>query len=243
MPRSAAASSAIAAASGSWKTLNSADAVALPTSAAAAHEDDLRDAFCRLGIRAQQEGDVGERGEGDERHGTSLGGGLTAYVTQQLDGVARVGARLGRRPAEVAHAVVAVHVPRVDGVLEQRPGGSPGDRHVGAAGCLQHDERVAHDVVDGGVAADARDRAQVEVGVQRREQQRARVVDAGVDVEHDRDGAGGVGGARHLGKLPFRRGGRAGSGSGGARLHAVRVERCPAVCRPVPPCPSPSSSP
>ena len=49
-------------------------------------------------------------------------------------------------------------------------------------------ERVAHDVVDGGVAADARDRAQVEVGVQRREEQRARVVDAGVDVEDDRDG-------------------------------------------------------
>ena len=108
-------------------------------------------------------------------------------------------AAVGAAPAEVTHAVVAVDVAGVDGSLEQGPFGAASDRHVGATGRLEDEQRVAHDIVDGRVAADAGDGPQVEGGVQGGEEQRARVVDSGVDVEHDGSGIG-----RHSGNVPVR---------------------------------------
>ena len=105
---------------------------------------------------------------------------------------------------EVGHPVRAVHVPGVDGVLEEGTGGTDPHRHVGPADQLEHGQGVAHDVDERGVAADAGDRREVEPGVQRREEQGAGVVDAGVDVEHDGDSLhgddhGGCGGPTRYG--------------------------------------------
>ena len=50
---------------------------------------------------------------------------------------------------------------------------------------------LAHDVVDAGVAGHTGHRHEVEARVPRGEQQGARVVDAGVDVQHDGQGPGG----------------------------------------------------
>ena len=88
-------------------------------------------------------------------------------------------------------------VPGVADVLQQRAGAARGDRDVLAAGGVEHREGVGHDEVQRGVAADAADGAQVELGVESREQQGARVVDSGVDVEHDRP--------RHAGEHTGRR--------------------------------------
>ena len=171
--------------------MNSAEAVALPTSAAAAHEDDLANSLGNTGIGAQEQGDVGERcerDEGDPAVVVAAIGGLEEHVAQQLDGVPRVGLPLRLGPVEVAHAVLAVDVPGVDGLLQQRAVGTPGDGHVGAVGGVQDGEGVGDHRVHCGVAAHAGHGAQVEGWVQRGEEQRTGVVDAGVDVEDDGNG-------------------------------------------------------
>ncbi len=160
---------------------------------------------------------------GHERHGTVGLGSLAADVTEQLDGVARVGPGGRRAPPEVTHAVVAVDVAGVDGSLEQGPLGAAGDRHVGATGGLEDEQRVAHDVVDGRVATDAGDGPQVEGRVEGGEEQGARVVDSGVDVEHDGGGFG-----RHSGNVPVRAGAPAAAHCGhcsGPRLTTARHPR------------------
>jgi hypothetical protein len=85
-------------------------------------------------------------------------------VAQEVDRGARV-RREGRgQHPEVCHAVGAVDVAGVDGLLEQRAGGADPDRHVVAAGRLEHREGVAHDVGERRVAADAGHGAQVQGG-------------------------------------------------------------------------------
>ena len=106
-------------------------------------------------------------------------------VAEQLDGVARVRAAGRLRPVEVAEAVLPVDVPGVPDVLQQRAGAARGDRDVLTAGRVEHREGVGDDEVQRGVAADAADGEQLELGVQGCEQQGARVVDSRVDVEHD----------------------------------------------------------
>ena len=86
-----------------------------------------------------------------------------------------------------------MHVARVDGLLEEWAGGPGGDGYVAPVAGVQDGQRVGDHVVQAGVATDAGDGPQVEVGVQGGEQQRARVVDPGVDVEHDRRTDGGHG--------------------------------------------------
>ena len=90
-----------------------------------------------------------------------------------------------------------MHVPGVADLLQQRAGAARGDRDVLPAGGVEHRQSVGHDEIQWGVAADAADRAQVEPGVQGREQHGARVVDTRVDVEHDRP--------RHAGEHTGRR--------------------------------------
>ncbi len=91
----------------------------------------------------------------------------------------------GGRP-EVAHPVVAVHVPCLPGRLEERAARAAGDGDVGTARGLEHEQGVRDDLVERGVPRDARHRAQVEPRVPGREQEGARVVHPGVDVEDDR---------------------------------------------------------
>ena len=70
-----AGASTMAAASGSWKTLNSAAAVALLMSHAAAHEDDPADPREGLRVHAGEQREVGHRGQRHDGHRVA-GGGL-----------------------------------------------------------------------------------------------------------------------------------------------------------------------
>ena len=74
--------------------------------------------------------------------------------------------------------------------LEERVRGAGADRHVSAAARLEHGEGVAHDVGKRRVPTDAGHCAEVQVGVQARQEEGARVVDARVDVEDDGGGHG-----------------------------------------------------
>ena len=96
----------------------------------------------------------------------------------------------GARPAEVRHAVVAVDVTGIDRALQQRVRGTGADRDGARAARLEHGEGVADDVGQGRVAADTGDGAQVQVGVQGRQDQGAGVVHSGVDVEDHGEGHG-----------------------------------------------------
>ena len=189
---SAQAASTIAAASGSWKTLNSAAAVALLISTPPPMKTIAPDRGERRRVHPGQQRQVGHRGERhDGEHLARRRGGLEG-VAQEVDRGARVGAQGGGRHPEVGHAVVAVHVARVDRLLEQGPRGTGAHRHVAAAGGLEHGQGVAHDVGQGCVAADTGHRAQVEARVQRGEQEGTGVVDTRVDVEDHGEGGHGV---------------------------------------------------
>ncbi len=200
---SAAASSTIAAASGSWKTLNSAAAVALPTRAAPPMKTIRSSPRATSGcIRSSSATFVrGASGTSVTRSPASAAASRTSRSSSTPPrpagsrgiGVGGGAGRPGSGQPEVTHAVLAVDVPRRPGGLEQRPRRSAPHRDVEPAGGVEHDPGVADDVVHGRVARDAGDRAQVDVGVQRGEQQGAGVVHTGVDVQHEGD--------RHVARL------------------------------------------
>ena len=69
---------------------------------------------------------------------------------------------------------------------EQRPAGTLGHRHFARPGRVQYVLGVADHLVDADVAGHAGHRPQLQIGVTNGEQQRQRVIDAGVDIEDDR---------------------------------------------------------
>jgi hypothetical protein len=85
-----------------------------------------------------------------------------------------------------------MHVPGVEGRLEQRALGSPRHDNVFPPCGVQGSEGVRDDCVDRRVSAHTGHGAQIEGAVQSSQQQGAGVVDAGVDVEHDRQGHGEI---------------------------------------------------
>ena len=212
---SAQASSTMAAASGSWKTLNSAAAVALLISTPPPMKTirPIRAKACGCTRASSARLVIGASG-------TTVTGAPAAACASMASRSRSIAGRGsgregGRRHPEVGHAVGAVHVPGVDRLLEERARGPDADGDVAAAGGLEHHEGVAHDVGQRGVAADAGHRAQVEPWVQRGEEEGAGVVDAGVDVEDHGEARHGVD--------------RADADCVGApvesRQHAVRAER------------------
>ena len=88
-----------------------------------------------------------------------------------------------RRPVEPALAVDV----RGDGELAlERPVGAHGDRDVRPADEREHPQRVLRRLVERLVPVHGRDAEQVELGAREREQQRDRIVVAGIAVEDDR---------------------------------------------------------
>ena len=147
----------------------------------AAHEHDpLR---ARVGMEREQERHVGQRPDGDEREAAPAGAHLTR---EELDGV--LGDRRGRRVGELGavQAGLAVDVRGDVALAHERPVGAGRDGHVGAAGELEHAERVRRRLLERLVARDGRDPDQLDLGRGEREQDRDRVVVAGVAVEDDR---------------------------------------------------------
>ena len=115
-----------------------------------------------------------------------------------------------------------------DGGAHERPLGAGRDRHVAATGELEHAQRVRRRLVERLVAGDGRDAEQLELGRGEREQERDRVVVAGVAVEDDRrrcSAATSSTSARARERaLRAERGGRAGAGGAGA-AQRLRVAR------------------
>ena len=137
----------IAAASGSTNALNSAAGVMFP-SAIAPPIHTMR-SICHAAL--DQTGDVRQRAGRDEDDAW-------------LEPLRRIVAgRLRRRLRQVGpvEPALAVHVRRGAERPLQRRGGALDDRDVRAAGELQHLERVARRLVDGLVAGDRDDAAQL----------------------------------------------------------------------------------
>ena len=143
----------------------------------AAHQHDpLR---LRLRVAREQERDVRQRAGGDERRALDPLG-------EEVDRV--LGRRLGlrRRQVGAVEARLAVHVGGHARLAHERPAGAGGDRDLAAAGELEHADRVGGRLLERLVAGDRRDAPQLELGAAEREQDRDRVVVAGVAVEQDR---------------------------------------------------------
>ena len=193
MSRSLAAARVMAAASGSWNTLNSATAVTLPDEA----EPPMKTI---RSIPAATSGWVRSSSAmlvcgpvATSVTSSPLPIAAEQFVVQQVDRGERGGAAVGG-PGEPAEPVLAVKMPGVRNRGQQRRGRAAADRDVVGAGGVQHVTGVGDDVVDRRVAGDAGHRAQVDPGMADGEHQRERVVDPGVDVHDDRHR--GVGGGR-----------------------------------------------
>ena len=96
------------------------------------------------------------------------------------------GSVVGVRKVGPVEPGLAVHLGGDAERADERPVGALRDRDLGAAGELEHAQRVGGRLRDGLVAGDGRDRAQLELGRGEREQKRDRVVVARVAVEDDR---------------------------------------------------------
>ena len=104
-----------------------------------------------------------------------------------------------------------MHERRVVRLGEERAVRTGEDRHIRAPGRLQDGEGVADDVVKRGVAVHAGDAEELDLRMACSEQQRERVVDAGVDVE---DEAGHARTVTPWRSSSTRRSGRRTTGSG-----------------------------
>src|SRR5664280_3370447 len=74
--------------------------------------------------------------------------------------------------------------------LEQWPLRATGDRHIRSAGHVEHLQGVGDDLVHAGVATNTGDGTKLHIRVQSGQQQGARVVYSGVDIEDERHGPG-----------------------------------------------------
>ena len=117
--------------------------------------------------------------------GTSTTPGSSSSASRSA-ACASTGAAVGLRQIGPVEPALAVHVRGGAELPPQRAVRARGDRDVGAAGELEHLERVAGRLVERLVARDRRDAAQLHLRRREREQDRDRVVVAGIAVDDDR---------------------------------------------------------
>ena len=110
-------------------------------------------------------------------------------VGDEVDGVPRRPARSSARQRRAVHAALAVDVLGDERLAAERAGGADGDRHVGPADELEQLQRVDRRLLERLVAMDGRDADELDLRAREREQERDRVVVAGVAVEDDLHGA------------------------------------------------------
>ena len=143
-------------------------------------------------------GAPGARGSSDSASATFVSGPVAtsstspgrsrAVSTKQPRGVA-LGRRARRgRQLRVAQPALAVHDRERQVLADERPARALRDLHVGVPAELEHRERVLGRLLDVDVAHHRRRADQRHLGRGERVQDRQRVVDAGVDVEDQRDG-------------------------------------------------------
>ena len=136
---------------------------------------------------------------------------LSDPLGDEGDGVLVDGVHGRRRQLGPVEAALAVDVRRDRAAAHERPVGARGDRNIAATGELEHLERVRGRLLERLVAGDRRDADELELRRGEREQERDRVVVAGVAVEDDRR-------RRHMCLQP-------GSSSFAVRKRALRAER------------------
>jgi hypothetical protein len=148
----------------------------------AAHHHHAGDVGHNFRVKAQKQGDVGQRREADQCD--RLGTGQQS-AAQQLDGVLRHGRAVGGRQPQVGETVKAVDGRGMLRRFEQRPLRAGGNWDVGGSGRIQHPQRIDDHLREGSVATGAGDSSHVERGVSNGQQQGESIVDAGVHIEND----------------------------------------------------------
>ena len=120
--------------------------------------------------------------------GTSVRRPSRARISRARKSTACSGRSAPARGGQVGavEAALAVHVRGDRALAHERPVGAAVDRDVAAAGELEHAQGVRGRLLDRLVAADGRDADELELGRGEREQERDRVVVAGIAVEDDR---------------------------------------------------------
>ena len=130
----------------------------------------------------------------------------------EVDGVLAERASAGGRQRRAVEAAVAVHVRRNGELTVERPVGAGGHGNVGAPGEIEHAKSICRRLLERLVPVDGRHTEHVELRARERQQQRDRVVVAGIAVEDDGDAHArqycvdlGRGRQRRLGSRPRRR--------------------------------------
>ena len=152
----------------------------------AAHQHEALEPARPFGIAGERERDVGE---GTGRDDDELAFVRARRRKQGVDGVRRIGRRRRLRQHGAAEAAGAVDVAGVADMAEQRGRGPRPDRDVAAPRQRQHGAGVALGLGQADVAGDRADADEPHVRAAKRVEQREGVVDAGVDVEDQRDHA------------------------------------------------------
>ena len=147
-----------------------------------AHRDDPLDVGATGALEQQR--DVGQRAGRHERDGLRAGGDRPL---QEVDRVLAERIVPGRRQRRTVEAAVAVDVRRDRQLPFERAVGAGSDRDVGAAGEIEHAQRIRRRLLERLVAVDRGDAENLELGAREREQQCDRVVVPRVAVEDDRD--------------------------------------------------------
>ena len=149
---------------------------------AAAHEHNFPDPGGDAWLLAHSERDVGERAGWNERYRPWL----VAHdrVDDEVDGVTRIGDQRRRRQHRPVHPRLAVDGRRYFRLPNEWPMCAGGKRHARDPGDAGDGERVSHDLVNGLVAVDGRDGHEFDGRITVRENQRDRVIVAGVTVEN-----------------------------------------------------------
>ena len=156
----------------------------VPLSDRTAHQHDPRDVGASRAL--EQERDIRQRTGRDERHGDGARRDRLGHELDRVGAERRSDRRRQRRPVEAA---LAVDVRRDGQVPDEGPVGARRDRDVAPADELQHPERIGSRLLERLVAVHRRHPEHVELRAAEREQQRDRVVVAGIAVEDDRSTA------------------------------------------------------
>jgi hypothetical protein len=151
----------------------------------AAHDDDLAQRAGELRMARQRARDVRQRPDGDERDRLGRRG---RDVGDEPVRRARVERDVGLGQVVAVERRRAVHVGRRLQRADERALGAGCHRDVADPGQRADAQRVPGDLVELAVAGDGRDRAEVELRARGGEQQRDRVVVAGVAVDDARPG-------------------------------------------------------
>ena len=145
----------------------------VPLGDGAAHQDDAP----RPKAAVERLRDVRQR---PDRHEHGVG---RHVVDEEVDGALldRLGSA-GRKLGAV-EAALTVNVGSDLEFAHERPFGAGGDRHVGVVDEREQPERVVRRLVEGLIAVRRRDADELDLGAREREQERDRIVVAGIAVE------------------------------------------------------------